>query len=281
MGLTGEQILASSGVLAAIRPGPVKATKALLAKADKLPARARAKLVEAIAQEKPGPDKGLPPLDYDEMLAILPVPLVNPDGTPTLEGQRRLEENVAGWPDQTLANEYAGALGTAWGYLQSVFPIETIEHLTGIENVRPPEVAVTRFRRALAVVDDPLSVIDRLASGELLSAEVASLKAAYPAICQLLQSLAIEVLIDETAKRREKDKEWQLPRRKDTVLRRLLETPVGVAQARGSAQAQERYAEQAQSAQQQQTKQTPDGKLPSTDAELTRSQVVETHADAK
>jgi len=280
MSAIGEQLLASSGFLAALRPGPVKATKALMQKAAKLPDRARAKLAEAIAQDKPGKDKGLPAFDYDEMLKLLPAPLSNPDGTPTLEGQRRLHENVGGWPDQALANEYAGALGNAWGYLQSVFPIETLDHLSGTENVRPPEVEVTRFRRALAVVDDPLSVIDRLANNELLAAEVTTLKAAYPALCQMLQDQALEVLVEETARRRKADKEWQLPRRKDIVLRRLLETPVGVAQARGSSQAQQRYAEQAQAGQQP-TKEAPNGKTPDTDAELTRTQSIDRHQDQK
>lgn len=264
MGITGEQLLATTGIDAALEPGPLKVTKKQLVAAVKLPQRAKERLAEAIAQDKPGKDQGLRPFDYDRMLELLPPPVT----------EERLAENVAGWPDQVLANEYAGALGRAWGYLQSQFPIETRDHLSGIENVRPPEVRVTRFRRLLEVVENPLSIIDRLASGELLSAEVEALKTAYPELCALLQQLATEALIDYTAEKRQGDKEWHLPMRKDKVLRRLLEMPTGSVQQRTQQSTQAIYEEQRQ----QGEKQVPDapaGKPPKTDTELTHNQAVE------
>jgi hypothetical protein len=259
----GEQLLATTGVTKAIEPGPLKVTKAQLRAAAKWPDRAKAKLAEAIERTKPAKSTSLAPFSYDHWLEILPPP-------PT---DARLRENVAGWPDQALAGEYARALGTAWGYLQTIFPLRTIEHLSGPENVRPPDVSVTRFRRLLGIVEDPLSAIDRLEQGELLADEVAALKAAYPALTAFLRSTAIEELVAETARQRAKDKEWNLPRRKDVMLRRLLDQPKGsVAQASTSA-AQKLFEEQRQSAAKQVPDKPPASKgLASTDAELTATQ---------
>jgi hypothetical protein len=111
-------------------------------------------------------------------------------------------------------------------------------------------------------------------SAELISAEVAALKAAYPELDGLFKTLALEALIDETAKR-QRDKEWNLPRRKDLMLRRLLEQPHGVAAAANKTAVQQSFAEdraKGEQQQQQQQQNVPDGKLPSTDAELTSVQ---------
>jgi hypothetical protein len=270
MGSIGEQLLATTGFMAPLEPGPLRVTKRQLAAAAKLPEHARARMQKAVAATKPTKGEALPPFDYDRMLELLTVPLDQP------QGRRRIEENVAGWPEQTLANEYAGALGRAWGYLQTQFPIRTREHLSGDENVRPPELEITRFRRTLAIVENPLAIIDRLESAELISAEVAALKAAYPELDGLFKTIALEALIDETAKQRQRDKEWNLPRRKDLMLRRLLEQPHGVAAAANKTAVQQSFAEdRAKGEQEQQQQNVPDGKLPSTDAELTRQQRID------
>jgi hypothetical protein len=268
MGLIGEQLLATTGILAPLEPGPLRVTKKQLHAAAKLPVRARERMAEALAAER-ARSAAPPPVDYERLLEILTPPLDQP------AGRRRLEENVAGWPDQILAEEYAGALGRAWGYLQTIFPVRTRDHLSGSENVRPAEVEIARFRRALAVVEDPLSIIDRIAAGELLSAEVATLKAAYPELAALLRGYAIEALVDETAKRRAKDKDWHLPRRRDLMLRRLLEQPAGKVDQSVKAAVQKVYDERRAQGEQQPRPELPSGKLPSTDAELTRQQRID------
>jgi hypothetical protein len=258
----GEQLLAVTGVTAAIEPGPLKVTKAQLRAAAKWPDRAKVRMAEAVARDKPAKSTPLAPFDYAHWLEILPPP-------PT---DARLMENVAGWPDQTLAGEYARALGTAWGYLQTIFPLRTIEHLSGPENVQPPDVSVTRFRRLLGIVEDPMSAIDRLEQGELLSDEVAALKAAYPALTAFLRATAIDELVSETARQRAKDKDWNLPRRKDVMLRRLLDQPKGSVAQASTSDAQKLYAEQRQQGEQQTPEKPASKGLASTDAELTSSQ---------
>jgi hypothetical protein len=261
----GEQLLATTGVTAAIEPGPLKVTKAQLRAAAKWPDRAKARLAEAVARDKPAKSTSLAPFDYDHWLEILPPP-------PT---DARLMENVAGWPDQALAGEYARALGTAWGYLQSIFPIRQLEHLSGAESVRPPDVSVTRFRRLLGIVEDPMSAIDRLEQGELLADEVAALKAAYPALTTFLRDAAIEELVAETARQRAKNKDWNLPRRKDVMLRRLLDQPKGSVAQASTSDAQKLYEEQRKQGEQQTPEKPATKGLASTDAELTRTQQIE------
>lgn len=264
MPLVGEQILAVTGVLKAIEPGPLRVTKAQFREADKVPVTARKRMAEAI-EAKSGKSKPLPSMDYDHLLEILPPPV-----TPA-----RLQENLSSFPDQALANEYADALGRAWGYLQTQFPLRVREHLSGVENVTPPGSDVGRFRRVLAVVEDPMSVIDRIQSGELLAAEVETLKQTHPHLLELFRQLATEALIDEAAKRRKGGKDWQLPPRKDQMLRRLLEMPSGTIEQRSSSYAQQLYEEQRQQEEQQDQHKAPSGKPPETDAELTRTQRID------
>ena len=266
MSAIGEQLLAVSSIEKAIEPGSVKVTSAMLRQAEKLPEVAKERMAEAIARTKPGPSQKLAPFDYQRWLELLPPPV-----TPA-----RLLENVAGWPDPVLANEYAQALGRAWGYLQSIFPLRTREHLTGAENVTPPDTQVAMFRRALAIVEDPLSAIDRIAGEELLEAEVVTLKTAYPALFAMWQDFAWEALIDETAKRRAKDKEWHIPRRKDTMLRRLLEQPQGVSSRANAKAVQDAHAEASEQGEPPPGRPTP---AANTDAQfeqsLTRTQAAE------
>jgi len=265
MALTGELLLATTGILVALEPGPVKVTKKQLIAASKLPDRARRRLGEWLEADKPKAGGAPPALDYERLLELLPPPVT----------EDRLRENVAGWPDQALANEYAAALGRAWGYLQAEFPIKVREHLTGPENVRPSELTLARFRRVLELVEDPLRVIDRLEEGALLAAEVTTLADAYPALLEMLREQSTDALIEETARRRAGDKEWHIPRRKELMLRRLLELPKGSIDQRTGSAIRKLYDKNREDAQQPAERPMPNGKPPGSDAEMTRNQRVD------
>lgn len=271
MGLIGEALLGTTGILRALEPGPVRVTRSQLAQADRLPAEVRERLdafLEAEDFRKVGEPRTL---NYERMLELLTEPIT----------EARLRENVDGWAEQVLADEYADALGRAWAYLQGKIPIKRREHLTGDENVRPSDLELARFRRVFEVVEDPLSVLERVAEGALLPDEVTVLQEVYPAITELLRGkkgapgLVGDALADEVVRRRKTDKNWHIPRRKEVMLRRLLNQPKGALEGAVASQIRQDYDRARQQSEQQQERPAPSGKPPETDKELTRIQRIE------
>lgn len=276
MSIIGEALLATTGIKVALEPGPVKVTPADLQKADALPGRFRARLAAFLEADEPKKTAAPKPLDYDRMLELLTEPLTD----------ERLRENVAGWGDQEVANEYADALGRAWGYLQSEFPVRTREHLSGTENLHPRGLMLARFRRLLEIVEDPETIVDRMDEGALLAAEVQVLKDVYPAIAEMLQGsdgpipaagIARDALATETARRRKKDPDWNLPRSKAKMLRRLLKEKRPRTEARTLGEIKRLYDEERAASEQPQPEKPMPGEaqLKSIEQTQTRQQRIE------
>src|SRR5687767_1212177 len=161
--LLGEALLATTGFTAALEPGPLVVKPRHLRDAVRLlgedPRRAkspiRTRLVDffnAEAFESPRP---WPKFDYEKVLELLA-----PEG----DLAARVQENVAGWVDQELADSYGEALGRAWGYLGARLPKKVRFAREGFapDNVRPSDLVLSRFRRDYDVVDRPMTVLDDL-----------------------------------------------------------------------------------------------------------------------
>lgn len=259
MSLTGEALLSATGILAALEPGPVKPTAAILRRADRVPDAAKERLAEYVAANQPAKAAAPAPFDYDRMLELLTEPVTD----------ARARENVAGWQNQVLAEEYAAVLGRAWGYLQQAFPVKIRENLVGAQNVTPPGLEVARFRRILAVVEDPLSIVARMQEGAMpLAAELEALETCYPALTALMRQQVKDVLVDHAAEH----KGWVLPRRKDRVLRVFLRANRASAEGKTAGDVKKLYDEKRDAAE----KQAPQAPTkPDTDGELTKAQRLE------
>lgn len=212
----GEALLAVTGVSAALAPGPLPLTVKTLGKAAPaaLDRAARRRLRRFLAARGSWPEFfALPPFDYDLVLDTLP-PLV-PDSRATLAF---LTENVAEFPSQILAESYMGALGRAVGYLQARFPIAQRESVMGARNVPPADLKIAPFRRALAVADNPLRVLDNLVGGILVADEVETMKALYPTLYAAVRYAVLELVVA----RKSDAPRWELSHERERKLRLLM-----------------------------------------------------------
>lgn len=124
-----------------------------------------------------------------------------------------------GIPDQTLANGVIGVASRIIEYLKPLNPSRVRTTMTGPISARPGASAVAAFRRVYQVADDPMIVLRDLAEGSLSRGQVRSLQQLYPQIYTLIGDTVPELLANIKAGR---GKGWQLPRRKEQGLARLL-----------------------------------------------------------
>ena len=208
----GEAVLAVTGVTAALEPGPLRLTAKHLARAGRLPNEIRRRLRRFLAASGPWPKFGkLPPFDYDGLLELLPLP--------DAQREARLAENAENLPEQELAESYSSALGRAVGYLQGLFPLRVRETLARVQNVQPGDLSLGRFRRAYAIADDPLRVLDHLATGLLTADEVETCKKLYPSLYREMQDAYVEV----TIARLSRHPNWRQSRERERKARVLLQ----------------------------------------------------------
>lgn len=228
MSIEGEQILAVTGVTAALEPGPIRVTQDILGKAFGSPGREvglvtamRRALKRFLAGGRDWPEPGdFPPFDYDRTLELLTEPMTD----------ARLRENAAFFPDQALADDYMETLGTAIGYLQSILPLRVRQTLAGSTNVPPGDFSLSRFRRAYWVVDSPMVVLDDLASGLLLREQVDVMAKVYPELLAAARRMVLELIVEK----RTASPTWEMPLDRERKLATFLGVPandVAVRQA--------------------------------------------------
>lgn len=208
--LRGESLLATTGVTAALRPGPVLITMKTLRSAEGLGTHIRRRLRKFCrgAELADAPDP--PDFDFDEIARLLA----------GAQNEVNQVENVSSFYDPSLAMEYAEALGTAVGYLQSIAPSEPMPSLMGSQVVRPGDLDVSEFRRRYAVTDKPLVALDSLGAGLIVPEEVEALEACYPGLYDFMrQTLEQELIAAAGAKQG-----YHLPYAKEQALEIFLQT---------------------------------------------------------
>lgn len=209
--LRGESLLATTGVTAALRPGPVSITMKTLRAAEGIGVRIRRSLRRFVRGAELAEPPDHEPVDYEEIMGLLPM----------AQNEVRQVENVSGFYDADLAAEYAESLGTAVGYLQSIAPMEPMPQLiaTGAP-VRPGQLDVSEFSRRYTVVNSPIVALDSLNAGYLVPEEIEALQTVYPGLYdfmrQTLEQEMIAVVADKPS--------YKLPYAKEQALEVFLQT---------------------------------------------------------
>lgn len=206
----GESLLATTGVTAALRPGPVSITMKVLRSAEGLGTHIRRRLRRFCRGTELADAPELLEVDYDEVMQLLA----------GAQDEVRQVENLAAFYDPGLAEEYAEALGTAVGYLQSIAPVEPMPALFATAPVRPGELDVSEFSRRYAVVDAPLGALDALAAGILVPEEVEALETVYPELYAFCRQALEQEMIEAMAAKQS----YRLPYAKEQALEVFLGT---------------------------------------------------------
>lgn len=176
--LLGESFLAVVGVDAFLDPGPLRVTAEQRDRAQRYPADIRAELKSYL--ENDAFDRGvpLPAFDYRKVLKQL-----NDFPTTPEEQMPHVTEKMHGFrvaPDAGVP--YVHAAGTAVKYLQGVIPRRQRVTSTGPVLIEPNGQDLSRFRRAHATVQDPMSLFADLREGCLTKDQVTAFAAVYPAL---------------------------------------------------------------------------------------------------
>lgn len=208
--LKGEALCATVGLTTVLQPGPVKLTPQLLEKADgiefEIEKRLRRFVTEPKFIEAPDPE----PFGFEEIVRLLP----------GAEQESRSIENLSGFQDQELANEFGDALGGALGYVQTLLPAETLPAMIGSKDMKPSDLDVSEFRRRYDVCNSPLVVFDDMLAGPLVPDQVEAFATVYPALYERAKA----ILFHELAAAGGKGDDWQLPYDKDQVMQLFLQT---------------------------------------------------------
>lgn len=208
--LLGESLLAVTGVTAALRPGPIRITTALFARAEAVERQIRAKLRKFVREPAFAPFPDLPDFDFEEVEKLLP----------GAESEIRNVENVSGFQAQDLADDYADALGGAVAYIRNFLPAEVLPAMVGADKLRPADLDVSEFRRRYLVADQPLAMFDEMLAGPLMPDQVEAFAEIYPALYASAREAHLVELVDAAASK----PDWRLPYVKDQVLKVFLQT---------------------------------------------------------
>lgn len=208
--IRGESLLATTGVTAALRPGPVAITMKVLRSAEGLGTHIRRRLRKFCRSPELAPPSDLDDFDFEEVVRLLA----------GAQNEVNQVENVSNFYDPALAMEYAEALGTAVGYLQSIVPSEPMPQMFAGKPVRPGELDVSEFRRRYAVVDKPLTALDSLCSGFIVPEEVEALEAVYGELYTFMRGALEQEMIEALAAK----ESYRLPYAKQLALEVFLKT---------------------------------------------------------
>jgi len=205
----GEALLAVVGIGKVLSGETIKITQAMRHEAASLPKRLRAEMRSFLA----GPDSfakfRLPEaVSYKEALSRILTP---PDDETRINQLAGMESS-----DGQLAIHQAAE--RALLILKPFVPIYYRETATGPKAEPPPDTTVARLRRALAIVNDPMRILENMQAGTLLREERGVMAAVYPI---LYQDVVESVPIALTALVADKQS-FELPWRRDRLLRIFL-----------------------------------------------------------
>lgn len=209
-GLMGECLLATVGVQDFLSRTHRRVLVDDHARAARIPSAISRQLDAFVRGEAPPKDDRRAPgrIDYPELLEQLARP-IEPGDVENLVGQHKEAED---------ALEVFVPLTRAVAFLNGAAPRRATNALTGPEPIRPSDQEVAKFARVFAVVDDPLTILQRMRSGPVLADEVAAVRSVYPAIYTEMAARAQNAIADAMTER----KGFRLPHDRDKALRSLL-----------------------------------------------------------
>lgn len=176
--LLGEAFLAVVGIDAFLDPDPLRVTAEQRERAMRYGQEMRAELKSFLTNSAYDHGAPLPAFDYRKVLKQL-------NNFPTEPEQQMpyLAEKMAGFrvaPD--AAQPFLYAAGNAVKFLQAVIPKRQRVTSTGPVLMEPNGQEISRFRRAHAAVQDPMSVFADLREGALTRDQVKAFAAVYPSL---------------------------------------------------------------------------------------------------
>lgn len=98
----------------------------------------------------------------------------------------------------------------AFQQVQALYPISTINGIAGPRNIEPTSDKVWHFFNQLAVLNNPLRVIDLMGTAALLKSQVAAMRDVYPTISQYIDHAIIDAIIDAIIEQKADSPNFQL-----------------------------------------------------------------------
>lgn len=209
----GEALVATTGITAAIRPGPVHINQDVLWRAFGLEKTVQRKLRRFVRSKELAELADPPDFDFEEVAGLLP----------GASQEARNVENVSRFQDQALAAQYAQVLGHAIGYAQAMLPAETLPGspgTPGTKDMTPSDLDVSEFRRRYLAIDKPLAVLDDLCAGPIVPDQVEALSEVLPGLYAFMKETLFREMVDAAAAKTS----FQLPYDKDQALQVFLQT---------------------------------------------------------
>ena len=195
--LEAESIVATLGIPRALEDNPKAPTEANIKTAARMP-NVIAKRVREILNAKKPVDSTTSP-DVPEFRKAHPMLI---DG---INGDELAEMLLTVPP--TLQPACASIWSKSVAYLNSVFPRHTQDTMTGPRLYDPSVGEWTEFGWAWRIADNPLAVLDLIAAGMLIGAEVAHLKTMFPTLFATICGEVQDALAEHAAE----DDQWLPP----------------------------------------------------------------------
>lgn len=226
-GVTGEALLAVTGVARLLVPKPLRITvsdKESAARLGRDIRRAlRAFLENDLEAQKIPPQpafsykKALDEVTEGAGMFAVPDP-DDPIGAPT--GTEKIVAMFRG-DDNELALGYVEAAKRVVLYLQSILPVRLETTMAKSVNVDPSDTEIARFRRAWNVANDPMIVLRDMSLGILVSDQIKHLSLMFPATWEAMKTTAAAEMGRSMAAK----KSWKLTWRQNRLMGVLLQQP--------------------------------------------------------
>jgi hypothetical protein len=150
-------------------------------------------LARKLAKGTLEPEVEAPELNYNRILRELTTPW----------DVQQITEMVAAFPPEMsgLMASFLPLASRAVAFMKSQFPVQVRQSVTGVQNVRPPDLAVGRFEVILGVINDPCSVFPLMVNGALLRRQVLAVQAIYPSFAMCVVESLREAITMEKARK--------------------------------------------------------------------------------
>jgi hypothetical protein len=197
--LTGEAMLAATGVRRLLQARPKRITMADQDRAEMMPREIRRSCRRFVdATQGLGKLGKQDVFDYETILDEVQRSL-EPEHLQAIADTFKPE-------DHDLAADYLVQVQRVVPYLQSIMPVNTEETLYKTFTLDPSDSEIARFRRAFDIAEDPMTALRDMERGILVPDQIKHLEACYPQTYALMK----ETMANEMASALARKKSWRL-----------------------------------------------------------------------
>lgn len=215
-GISGDALLAVTGIKHVIEHNPRRITMADKDRAEMLPREVR-RAVRRFLDDEQGLPKRVPhraAFDYRWALNHLSVALESKHAEAVAEMFKQ--------GDNELAVQYIASARRCVEYLQGKLPIRTEQTMAQTVNVDPSDTEIARFRRAFEIADDPMIILSDMEYGILVPDQVDHLEALYPEGYAGMKKAFANGMGEALSRK----KSWKLSWRRDRMVQILFKTSI-------------------------------------------------------